>query len=82
MAKKRPKYEEFKENHLELYRKVVDGIKRLRSNKVPHLPSRPGLDWWDDVLFLTLSEEYMEKRVREQIIRGLLEEQDISWKND
>lgn len=65
-------YIRWKKNNPQLHEELILEILRLKNRKYSQVSKSPSLDDWDDHLFMTLSKTYMEKRVRQQIIRGLL----------
>ena len=76
MTKTGSKYLEWKKNHPDIYNDLIQGILRLKKNKLSS--AEIDLLTWDNHLFMTLSKIYMEKREREQIIRGLLNDSENS----
>ncbi len=68
-------YEDFKRQHPDRVEAAKAIIIRLERNQRPHVREQATtLDWWDARLQVTIAPTYMEKRVRQQILRGLLRE--------
>ncbi len=68
-------YEEFKQHYPDRVEIAKALIVRLERNQRPHAREQAThLDWWDARLQATIAPTYMEKRQRQQVIRGLLRE--------
>ncbi len=68
-------YEEFKLHYPDRVEVAKALIMRLERNQRPHMKEQATrLDWWEARLQAIIAPTYMEKRQRQQILRGLLRE--------